>query len=82
MGRHPAALLGLIASVKGGDAANRALHRGAAAWWAVSAILLLGNPLAWQRYYLPLVPPTAMLTTLGVLWLAGWLRGRLLRSSG
>lgn len=76
------ALLGLLVTVRGAEAGDHTLHRCAAAWWAVSAILLLGNPLAWQRYYLPLLPPTAMLTTLGVLWLAGWLRSRWPRSSG
>lgn len=75
------ALVGLITSMKGGDAENRALRRGAAAWWAVSAILLLGNPLAWQRYYLPLVPPTAMLATLGVLWIAGLVKEMIFRQS-
>jgi len=75
------ALLGLVASVKGGGSRDYALWRSAAAWWAVSAILLLGNPLAWQRYYLPLVPPTAMLTTLGVLWLAGLVKEMIFRQS-
>jgi 4-amino-4-deoxy-L-arabinose transferase-like glycosyltransferase len=75
------ALLGLVASVRGGALRDGALWRGVAAWWAVTAILLLGNPLAWQRYYLPLVAPTAMLTTLGVLWIAGLVKEMNFRQS-
>jgi 4-amino-4-deoxy-L-arabinose transferase-like glycosyltransferase len=37
-----------------------------ALWWLVTAVLLLVNPLPWQRYYLPLVPPSALLAVLGL----------------
>jgi hypothetical protein len=76
------AALGLVASAASRDStADRTLRWGVVAWWVVSAILLLGNPLAWQRYYLPLVPPTAMLATLGILCAAAWLKERIPRSS-
>jgi 4-amino-4-deoxy-L-arabinose transferase-like glycosyltransferase len=76
------AVLGLAAAARGGAATPQAPRQsGVAAWWAVSAILLLANPLSWQRYYLPLVPPTAMLTTLGILWISGLVREKLFRRS-
>jgi 4-amino-4-deoxy-L-arabinose transferase-like glycosyltransferase len=75
------AVLGLVVSVAGGwsSSPETTLRRGAAAWWAVSAVLLLGNPLAWQRYYLPLVPPAALLATLGILWITGLVRKKFFR---
>ena len=42
-----------------------------AAWLALPAFALLANPLPWQRYYLVLHAPLAVLAGLGA---AGWLR--------
>jgi hypothetical protein len=49
-----------------GDTATDALHLGVLAWWVVSCLLLLANPLPVQRYYLPLVASSALLAALGV----------------
>jgi len=74
------AVLGLTVSLAPPACApERTLGRAAVAWWAASAILLLGNPLPWQRYYLPLVPPTALLATLGILWITGLVREKFFR---
>jgi hypothetical protein len=35
-------------------------------WLALTAIMLLANPLPWQRYYLPLIPPVIVLSAVGV----------------
>lgn len=43
-------------------------------WLTLTALVLLANPLPWQRYYLPLIPPLALLSALGVVRLARWAR--------
>jgi hypothetical protein len=40
-----------------------------AAWLALPALALLANPLPWQRYYLVIHPPLAVLAGLGTAWL-------------
>lgn len=39
---------------------------GLLAWLALTLVVLLLNPLAWQRYYLPLLPLTCLLAALGM----------------
>lgn len=46
---------------------SRTAGIGVAVWWGATALLLFSSALPWQRYYLPLIPPTAMLAVLGVL---------------
>jgi 4-amino-4-deoxy-L-arabinose transferase-like glycosyltransferase len=41
---------------------------GLAAWAALVALSLLVNPLPWQRYYLPLIPPLILLVGYAVAW--------------
>ena len=60
-----------------------------ALWWLVTAALLVANPLPWQRYYLPLIPPSALLATLcflalltSAIPLLRGLRSRLVASKG
>jgi 4-amino-4-deoxy-L-arabinose transferase-like glycosyltransferase len=38
-------------------------------WWGITALSLLVNPLNWQRYYLSLIPPTALFAAVGALGL-------------
>ncbi|MBL8161350.1 MAG: glycosyltransferase family 39 protein [Anaerolineae bacterium] len=45
-----------------------------AIWLALTAVVLLANPLPWQRYYLALIPPIALLSTLGIMRLVHWAR--------
>jgi cbb3-type cytochrome oxidase subunit 3 len=59
---------------KGRSFADWATAAGLFAWWGVTALSLLVNPLNWQRYYLALIPPTAAFATVGVLGL--WLLAR------
>jgi len=53
---------------------DRSVHHLILVWWATTALLLIANPLPWQRYYLPLIPPTALLAVVGVLLSWNWLR--------
>ena len=51
------------------------------AWWGITALSLLANPLPWQRYFLSLIPPAALFATIGTLGLwnaviGGWARRR------
>ncbi|MCY4021863.1 MAG: phospholipid carrier-dependent glycosyltransferase [Anaerolineaceae bacterium] len=39
---------------------------GLLAWLALTLVVLLLNPLAWQRYYLPLLPLTCLLAAVGM----------------
>lgn len=39
------------------------------AWWGITALSLLVNPLPWQRYSLPLIAPAVLFVTIGVLGL-------------
>lgn len=39
------------------------------AWWGITALSLLANPLPWQRYFLPLIPPAALFAAIGALGL-------------
>lgn len=39
------------------------------AWWGITALSLLANPLPWQRYFLPLIPPAALFAVIGALGL-------------
>lgn len=39
---------------------------GLLAWLALTLVVLLFNPLPWQRYYLPLLPVTCLLAALGM----------------
>ena len=47
-------------------------------WLALALVVLLLNPLAWQRYYLPLLPITCLLAALGMTRL--WRRATLWRN--
>jgi 4-amino-4-deoxy-L-arabinose transferase-like glycosyltransferase len=38
-------------------------------WLALNIVPLLLNPLPWQRYYLPIIPPVTLFCALGVWWL-------------
>ncbi|MDD9956988.1 MAG: phospholipid carrier-dependent glycosyltransferase [Anaerolineaceae bacterium] len=44
---------------------------GLLAWLALTLVVLLLNPLPWQRYYLPLLPMTCLLAALGMTGLLG-----------
>ncbi len=46
---------------------DRATAAGLWAWWGITALYLLANPLPWQRYSLPLLPPAMLFTTAGAL---------------
>lgn len=43
-------------------------------WAALTAIALLANPLPWQRYYLPLIPPATLLAVVGAAAALQWQR--------
>jgi len=49
------------------------------AWWGITALSLLANPLPWQRYFLPLIPPAALFATIGALGLWAVTRQLLLK---
>ncbi len=73
-------LIGLLAA--GGIAFAQGDYRGSrllvALWYVVpAAILLLTNPLPWQRYYIALIAPLAVVEGLGVDWLIEQVRGRI-----
>ncbi len=47
-------------------------------WISVVALaLLIATPLPWQRYYLPLQAPLAVVEGVGAVWIADFLRGRI-----
>ncbi len=48
------------------------------AWWGITALTLLVNPLPWQRYFLPLIAPTVLFAVIGALGL--WRTGVLIRA--
>jgi hypothetical protein len=71
-------LIGLLAV--GSIALAQADYRGSrlliALWYVVPAVvLLLTNKLPWQRYYIGLIAPLAVIQGLGVDWLIGQVRG-------
>jgi hypothetical protein len=43
-------------------------------WLALAAAAMLANPLPWQRYYLPLIPPVTLLAVVGAAVLLRWRR--------
>jgi 4-amino-4-deoxy-L-arabinose transferase-like glycosyltransferase len=47
--------------------APASLYAGLLVWLAVNVIVLLGNPLPWQRYFLPFIPAATVLNGIG-LW--------------
>lgn len=69
-------LAGMVLALwpKGRPFADWATAAGLWAWWGVTALSLLVNPLNWQRYYLALIPPTAAFAVVGALGL--WLLAR------
>lgn len=66
------AVVGLVATARGW----RTWHIGLLLWAAVTAASLLVNPLPWQRYYLSLYPPSALLTGIGIHHIVTWLSQR------
>ncbi len=51
-------------------ARRTSVHALGALWWAgVTALALLGNPLSWARYALPLVPALVVLAGVGFGWI-------------
>lgn len=58
---------------------DRATAAGLWAWWGITALYLLANPLPWQRYSLPLLPPAMLFTAAGALALWGLARRALAR---
>jgi hypothetical protein len=69
--------LTLLAAVGIVVALRKPLTVGLIVWFGVTALSLLANPLPWQRYYLPLIPPGILLASLGaVVILKFLLKGR------
>jgi hypothetical protein len=73
-------LIGLLAA--GSAALVRGDYRGSrlliALWYVVPAIiLLLTNKLPWQRYYIALIAPLAVVEGMGAAWLIEQVRGRI-----
>ncbi len=68
---YPTGIIGAVILLVAGVGLVVALRRGARyagllLWLGLTAITLLVNPLAWQRYYLPLIPVIAVLAGLGI----------------
>lgn len=60
-----AVVLNVLVWLVGMIAAVAARRFGLLAWLALAVLLMLANPLPWQRYYLPLIPPVVLLAALG-----------------
>lgn len=43
-------------------------------WLALAVVAMLANPLPWQRYYLPLIPPVTLLAAVGAATALRWRR--------
>jgi len=68
---YPTGIVGGVILLVAGVGLVVALLRGARyagllLWFGLTALTLLVNPLAWQRYYLPLIPVIAALAGLGI----------------
>lgn len=76
-GRGTGALWGVLSVVASGAGMIALARRwregpvwGVLAWIAVTALALLAlTPMQWQRYYLPLQPPLAVIEGIGVVWI-------------
>jgi 4-amino-4-deoxy-L-arabinose transferase-like glycosyltransferase len=64
--------LALVRGWRGRASGRGRLAVGLAAWAAIVALSLLVNPLPWQRYYLPLIPPLILLAGYAAVVVRGW----------
>ena len=65
-------LLSLLALAGLAQIGRKPEQLGLLAWLALTLFVLLLNPLAWQRYYLPLLPLTCLLAASGMTTLWRW----------
>ena len=72
-GLHPGGVIGWALTLLAGVGTivavlrvRKPIYAGLLAWLAVTVASLLVNPLPWQRYYLALIPPAALLAGIGL----------------